>query len=273
VESMVLQTRSQKRRRKSSDNAFGQLSGWERRPVKWFSAALIAGLIGVPGIGIAQGTQPAPTQPAQSATPPATAPATDESKPAKDSVTPAKNGSAPAVPAPATQAGPVDVTGKDAAHYIIGPEDTLQVTIWKEPTLSGTFPVRPDGMISLVLVGDLPAAGRTPMQLSDEITTRLKKYLQDPSVTVLVMAVNSQRIYMMGEVGHVGPITLAAGMSPLQAIAAAGGLSPFANSKKIYILRGEAGKQQKIPFNYKLALKGDSTQDIKLLPGDTIVVP
>jgi polysaccharide biosynthesis/export protein len=241
--------------------------------MKWFYAALIAGLIGVPGIGIAQGTQPAPTPPAQSATPSATAPATDASKPAKDSAAPAKNGSAAAVPAPATQAGPVDVTGKDAAHYIIGPEDTLQVTIWKEPTLSGTFPVRPDGMISLVLVGDLPAAGRTPMQLSDEITAKLKKYLQDPSVTVLVMAVNSQRIYMMGEVGHVGPITLAAGMSPLQAIAAAGGLSPFANSKKIYILRGEAGKQQKIPFNYKLALKGDSTQDIKLQPGDTIVVP
>jgi len=242
--------------------------------MKWFYATLIAGLIGVPGIGIAQGTQPAPTQPAQSATPPAaTAPATDASKPTKDNAAPAKSGSPAATPAAAAQAGPVDVTGKDAAHYIIGPEDTLQVTIWKEPTLSGTFPVRPDGMISLVLVGDLPAAGRTPMQLSDEITTRLKKYLQDPSVTVLVMAVNSQRIYMMGEVGHVGPITLAAGMSPLQAIAAAGGLSPFANSKKIYILRGEAGKQQKIPFNYKLALKGDSTQDIKLLPGDTIVVP
>jgi polysaccharide export outer membrane protein len=92
-------------------------------------------------------------------------------------------------------------------------------------------------------------------------------------VTVLVMAVNSQRIYMMGEVGHVGPISLAAGMTPLQAIAAAGGLSPFANSKKIYILRNDAGKQQKIPFNYKQALKGDSTQDIKLQPGDTIVVP
>lgn len=224
----------------------------EIRPMKWYYAALIAGLIGVPAAGIAQGTQPVPTQPAQSATPPPSA--------------------ATKLPV-AAQVGVADVTGKDAAHYMIGPEDTLQVTVWKEPTLSGTFPVRPDGMISLVLVGDLPAAGRTPMQLSDEITARLKKYLQDPSVTVLVMAVNSQRIYMMGEVGHVGPIALAAGMSPLQAIAAAGGLSPFANSKKIYILRGEAGKQQKIPFNYKLALKGDSTQDIKLQPGDTIVVP
>jgi polysaccharide export outer membrane protein len=161
----------------------------------------------------------------------------------------------------------------DAVHYVIGPEDTLQVTVWKEPTLSGTFPVRPDGMISLVLVGDLPAAGRTPTQLGGDITTKLTKYLQDPSVTVVVLAANSQRIYLMGEVGHVGPVPLAAGMSPLQAIAAAGGLSPFANSKKIYILRGEASKQQKIPFNYKQALKGDNMQNLKLQPGDTIVVP
>jgi polysaccharide biosynthesis/export protein len=241
--------------------------------MRWFHTALIAGLIGTTGAGIAQETQSAPAKPAQGTTPPpVVAPATDASKPAKEGTVATPPPATP-LPAAGAQAGPTDVTGKDAAHYIIGPEDTLQVTVWKEPTLSGTFPVRPDGMISLVLVGDLPAAGRTPMQLGDEITARLKKYLQDPSVTVLVMAVNSQRIYMMGEVGHVGPITLAAGMSPLQAIAAAGGLSPFANSKKIYILRNEAGKQQKIPFNYKQALKGDSTQDIKLQPGDTIVVP
>jgi polysaccharide biosynthesis/export protein len=247
--------------------ALAQRKRQERYPMKWFHAALIAGVIGIPGAGIAQATKPAPAQPVQSATPPpVAAPPAEASKPV--------DSSAPATP-PVTgvQAGAADASGKDAAHYIIGPEDTLQVTVWKEPTLSGTFPVRPDGMISLVLVGDLPAAGRTPMQLSDEISTKLKKYLQDPSVTVLVMAVNSQRIYMIGEVGHVGPIALAADMSPLKAIATAGGLSPFANSKKIYILRGEAGKQQKIPFNYKRALKGDSTQDIKLQPGDTIVVP
>ena len=271
VESAALQIRSQKTRQESGDKAFDRFMRYERRPMTWFHAALIAGLIGLPCAGFAQGTQPAPAQPARSAPlPPTAAPGTDASK---DSAAPAKDNSVAVKPSVPAQAAVTDVTGKDAAHYMIGAEDTLQVTVWKEPTLSGTFPVRPDGMISLVLVGDLPAAGRTPMELSDEITTRLKKYLQDPSVTVLVMAVNSQRIYMMGEVGHVGPIALAAGMSPLQAIAAAGGLSPFANSKKIYILRGEAGKQQKIPFNYKLALKGDSTQDVKLLPGDTIVVP
>lgn len=127
-------------------------------------------------------------------------------------------------------------------------------------------------MISLVLVGDLPAAGLTPMALSNDIATRLKKYIQDPVVTVVVLGVNSQRIFMVGEVGHVGPVMLTPGMTPLQAIVTAGGLSQFANSKRIYILRAVAGKQQKIPFNYKQAVKGID-EGVSLLPGDTIVVP
>jgi polysaccharide biosynthesis/export protein len=161
----------------------------------------------------------------------------------------------------------------DPTTYIIGAEDVLAITVWKEPQLSGTIPVRPDGKISLVLLGDIPASGRTPMQLASEITTGLKKYITDPNVSVTVTGVSSQRIFMVGEVGHVGPIPLTSGMSPLQAIAAAGGLSPFANAKHIYILRGEQGKQQKIPFDYKGALKGTSKQNITLQPGDTIVVP
>lgn len=188
-----------------------------------------------------------------------------------------QGGGAPTAPALPAQAKTTDPGARaasvDASTYIIGAEDVLQVTVWKEPTLSGTIPVRPDGMISLVLGGDMPAAGKTPMQLAAEITTRLKKYIQDPTVSVVVTAVNSQRIFLIGEVGHVGPVPLTAGMTPLQAIAAGGGLTPFANSKHIYILRGEQGKQQKIPFNYKGALKGDSRQNITLLPGDTIVVP
>lgn len=160
----------------------------------------------------------------------------------------------------------------DTAHYIIGPEDSLQITVWREPTLSGTVPVRPDGKISMVLLGDVQAAGLTPMKLSADITERLKKYIQDPSVSVIVLAVNSQRVFLIGEVGHAGAIPMTPGMTPLQAIAAAGGLTPFANSKHIYILRGTGASQQKIPFNYKNALKGDSKQDIALLPNDTIVV-
>jgi polysaccharide biosynthesis/export protein len=176
----------------------------------------------------------------------------------------------PPAKAPATAdanyAGPMD-----ASRYIIGPQDSLQVTVWKEPTLSGTIPVRPDGMISLVLVGDIPAAGQTPTALSTDISQRLKKYIQDPVVTVVVLGVNSQRVFLVGEVGKVGPIMMTPGMTPLQAIVSAGGLTPFANSKHIYILRSISGKQQKIPFNYKQALQGDNT-GVSLLPGDTIVV-
>ncbi len=211
-----------------------------------------------------------PTEPVAS---PGAAPATPA--PAKPQVpTNAKTGAEtqqgtqPSVPATA------GVAGVDNNRYIIGSEDSLQITVWREPTLSGTFPVRPDGMISMVLVGDLPASGLTPTQLSADISQRLRKFFQDPpSVTVQVMAVNSQRVYLMGEVGHVGPIALSAGMTPLQAIATAGGLSNFANSKHIYILRGTGAAQQKIPFNYKQALKGTNQQQIVLRSGDTIVVP
>ncbi len=177
---------------------------------------------------------------------------------------------------PGTPTGPVTPAASslvDAARYIIGPGDTLNITIWREPTLSGAVPVRPDGMISMVLIGDLKAAGFTPMQLSTSIADKLKKFVQDPNVSVVVTGVDSQRVYLIGEVGHVGPINLVGGMSPLQAIAAAGGLSPFANTKRIYILRGQPGKQLKIPYNYKQALKGTAKRDIALEPGDTIVVP
>lgn len=179
----------------------------------------------------------------------------------------------PVASQPASSAAGKGVPGIDNARYVIGPDDSLAITVWKEPTLSGTIPVRPDGMISMALIGDLRAAGMTPMQLADDITEKLKKYIQDPNVSVVVMADTSQRIFVIGEVGHVGPIPMTPGMTPLQAIASGGGLTPFANSKKIYILRNEGGKQQKIPFNYKQALKGDNSQEITLKPGDTIVVP
>lgn len=182
-------------------------------------------------------------------------------------VKPAAQAAAPATPVamPASQV--------DASSYIIGPEDGLQVTVWQNPQISGAFPVRPDGKISLTLLGDVQAAGLTPMQLSDSISQKLKGFIRDPTVAVVVTAVNSQKVYLVGEVGKVGPVPLTAGMTPLQAIATAGGLSTFANKRSIYILRNDGGKQQKIPFNYKQALKGDSKQLIPLKPGDTIVVP
>ena len=212
---------------------------------------------------------PSAQTPAQ--TPPASAPsAGDTGAPDRGVRTTAPDAQASAPPS----GGKTSAAGMvDANHYIIGAEDILQITVWKEPTLSGSVPVRPDGMISLVLLGDLPAAGMTPMQLSADITQRLKKYIQDPNVSVLVTGVNSQRIFLVGEIGRVGPLNLSPGMSPLQAIAAAGGPTPYANTKHIYILRGNGANQKKIPFNYKQALKGDTRQPISLEPGDTIVVP
>jgi polysaccharide export outer membrane protein len=179
-----------------------------------------------------------------------------------------------ATPQAATVA-PADAAASDTdpSRYVIGPDDSLQVTVWQEPSLSGTFPVRPDGMISLVLIGDIPAAGITPMHLAHDITLKLKKFIQDPVVSIVVAAVRSQRVYLVGEIQHAGPIVLSPGMTPLQAIAEAGGLTPYTSGKHIYILRGPQGKQTKIFFNYKLALKGDNRQDVPLLPGDTIVVP
>lgn len=175
----------------------------------------------------------------------------------------------------AAKAGPVKtgVSPATMADYRIGAEDTLNVNVWKEEKLSGSFPVRPDGKISLVLVGDVQAAGLTPMELSADLTARLKKFIQDPLVTVTVAEVKSQKVFVLGEVTHVGPVDMAAGMTPLQAISAAGGLTPYANSKKIYVLRGPAGHQQKIPFNYKNAVKGDPNSNMTLQTGDTIVVP
>ena len=192
---------------------------------------------------------------------------------AKPILTPAPQPQTPAAAAPSTSTDASSAAAPAGSSYIIGADDVLQITVWKEQTLSGTFPVRPDGMISMVLLGDVKAAGLTTTELAANLTTQYKKYVQDPLVTVLVQQFNSQRIFVVGEVGHVGPVQITPGMTPLQAIAAAGGLSPYAHKTRIYILRGPQGKQEKIPFNYKAALKGDNSQDITLLPNDTVVVP
>ncbi len=228
-----------------------------------FCSKLALALLTISALAIGQ--TPKTTTPPADATQP-TIQAAPAAIPAQ-TTTPAPVTAAQGASAGASAGEPVDPN-----RYIIGAEDSLQITVWKEPTLSGTVPVRPDGMISLALVGDLKAAGLTPMALASDVSQRLKKYIQDPVVTVVVFGVNSQRIFAVGEVNRVGPMALTAGMTPLQAIVSAGGLTQFANSKKIYILRTVAGKQQKIPFNYKAALKGE-TLGIPLIPGDTIVVP
>lgn len=160
-----------------------------------------------------------------------------------------------------------------SSDYVIGSDDILKITVWKEPDLSETLPVRPDGKISMPLLNDIPAAGLTPIQLKDSITEKLKKYISDPRVTVVVTAMNSRRIFVTGEVLHSGPMALLPHMTMLQALSQAG-FTQFANLKSIYLLRTENGRQNKLPFNYKDVVKGNHPeQNIPLKPGDTLVVP
>jgi polysaccharide biosynthesis/export protein len=158
--------------------------------------------------------------------------------------------------------------------YMIGAEDVLSINVWKEPDMTRIVPVRPDGKISLPLINDVQAAGSTPQQLASAVTDKLRKFLTDPQVTVIVTAINSQRVFVVGEVLRAGAFPLIPGMTVLQALANAGGFTTFANVKKIHVMRLVNGKHTELPFNYREVLKGDNPdQNIKLEPGDTVVVP
>ena len=159
-------------------------------------------------------------------------------------------------------------------NYIIGAQDVISVSVWKEAELTREVPVRPDGKISMPLLNDVQAAGLTPTQLAAQITVSLKKFVADPQVTVIVTEINSQRVYILGEVTRAGAYPLLPQMTFLQALSSAGGFTIFANVKKIYLLREENGKQQRYPFDYKQVIAGkNSEQNIILRAGDTIVVP
>jgi len=160
-----------------------------------------------------------------------------------------------------------------ATDYKIGSDDSLKISVWKEPDLTETLPVRPDGKISMPLLGDVVAAGLTPGELGASITEKLKKYIADPRVTVVVTAMNSRRVFVTGEVVHSGAMVLLPHMTVLQALSSAG-FTQFANLKDIYVLRTVNGQQTKMPFNYKDVVKGKHPeQNIPLIPGDTVVVP
>jgi polysaccharide export outer membrane protein len=163
--------------------------------------------------------------------------------------------------------------GEDPA-YKIGPQDVLKIDVWKEEQLTRTVPVRPDGKITLPLLNDVQAVGLTPMELAGVISEQLKKYVNNPQVTVSVTEINSRRVYVTGEVTKAGAYALLPHMTVLQALSSSGGFTQFARVKNIYVLRTDNGKQIKIPFNYKEAVSGKNPeQNIELLPGDVIVVP
>jgi len=168
--------------------------------------------------------------------------------------------------------GSVQGPATNDPNYIIGAQDVLDIDVWKETELTRTVPVRPDGKISLPLLNDVQAAGLTPTQLATQVTIGLKKFVADPEVTIIVREINSQRIYILGEVIRAGAYPLLPNMTVLQGLSSAGGFTPYASLKKIYVLRVENGKQSKYPFDYKKALK-EAGQNILLRAGDTIVVP
>ena len=176
--------------------------------------------------------------------------------------------------AAATASGTEKKTVAEDPNYVIGAQDVLDISVWKEPEITRTVPVRPDGRISLPLLNDVQAAGLTPSQLASQIREDLKKFVNNPQVTVIVSQINSQRVYILGEVTRAGAYPLLPGMTVLQALSSAGSFTQFAKTKKIYVLRDGNGKQEKYPFNYKEVIGGKRTdENIVLKAGDTIVVP
>jgi len=184
----------------------------------------------------------------------------------------AASGTQLATGAPAANAAPA------SAHdntFVIGAGDVLAVNVWKEPDISRSVPVRSDGKISLSLIGDVQAEGLTPLKLEQSIADKLKNYISEPSVTVIVQQINSEKFNVLGMVAKPGSYPLTSASTVLDAIAIAGGFRDFAKKKSIYVLRQNAdGTQTKLPFNYKDVIKGQKLeQNVKLQPRDTIVVP
>lgn len=163
---------------------------------------------------------------------------------------------------------------EQAGTYRIGKGDVLEIHVWKEPVLSRETFVRMDGMISLPLLDDLQAAGRTPMEVKKDIQKRLSEFIEQPEVTVILKAATSQKFYMIGEIAKPGEYELTTDITVLQAFAMAGGFTEWADREKVIILRREGGQERRIPVNYKEIVKGkNSEQNILIQAGDTVVVP
>jgi polysaccharide biosynthesis/export protein len=200
-------------------------------------------------------------------------------QPARDAV-PAPPPSRPTTTAPAPTTTSPGVPGRSAravseavvtADYVLSVGDKLRIEVYKDTQLSQSLQIRPDGRITLPLVGDLAAAGLTPLALDDIITNALKEYVTNPVVTVIVVEATPLTVYVMGEVNAPGPVPMRPGMTALEALALAGGFKDFAKTSDIRIIR-RGGSGEPMRFNYKDAINGGE-RAIALKPGDTIVVP
>ena len=187
-------------------------------------------------------------------------------------------GQAPAKQDKSNDASPEMAASKKNAvndTYVIGPDDVLSIVVWKEPDFTKVVPVRPDGMISVALAGDIKAAGLTVKELQENLTKQLKAFVDNPEVSVSVQEFHSKKFNILGEVNKPGEYPLTGPTTILDAIAQAGGFKDFAKTKKIYVLRTSAeGKHVKLPFNYNEVIKGNQmATNINLEPHDTVVVP
>ena len=157
-------------------------------------------------------------------------------------------------------------------EYRVGPGDKLRIEVYKDQQLSQSVQVRPDGKITLPLIGDMEATGRTPIELRDTIAKSLKDYVNNPTVTVIVVEAIASQVYVMGEVTHPGTMQLHGPTTILQALAMAGGFKEFANTKDVKVLRPKGTNVETLRFNYKDVLNGDA-RPFYLRAGDTVVVP
>ena len=193
---------------------------------------------------------------------------TDHDRPADSQ---AKDGDPNA--APQTIHGVAKLVFPAETQYRIGVEDVLLISVWRDADLTREVPVRPDGKISLPLIHDIPAADKTPDELAQEIQNRLKEYMSSPAVTVIVREINSIKVYLLGEVVHPGPVILRSKVRLLQAIAMAGGLTPFGGKKDVVIYRRAASGEKVIEVSYRHIISGKRPDDnLVLESGDTVVV-
>jgi polysaccharide biosynthesis/export protein len=257
---------------------------------RFAAIALVCASVASAADGFAQSQPAAPAQspastPQTTAPPKPATPATTGLQPLTAVGTPATTGTAtaPAAREPkpftndwkaAPKAAAVDPRiAEMSAAYQIGPEDLLDISVWKNVELSRVVPVRPDGKVSLPLVNDIQAAGLTPTQLRDQITTKLAEYIPAPEVSVMVREVHSRKVAVVGAVKMPGRYEMKSPMTVLEAIALAQGLSDFASRDRIVVLREVNGKTTEIPFNYRKIGDNGSQQNFFLRPGDIVVVP
>lgn len=194
---------------------------------------------------------------------------------AAGSVDPAQAPAKPGNTSAATSMPPSIPTGVAApADFVIGADDVLQIIFWREKDMSVEAAVRPDGKISVPLINEIQAAGLTPEQLRVNITQAATKYIEDPTVAVVIKTINSRKVYITGQVNRPGPYPLIQQITVLQLITTAGGVLEFADAENIGIVRTVNGKPTRFRFNYKEVSKGKKLeQNIELKPGDQIIVP